>query len=191
MQIESRDSFPELLNDLGLTGRAAEVGVQAGVFSKVMLDNWRGEKLYLIDAWRQFYTGYEDFGNVNPDGQLHHLAETFKATYFHFDRAVIIKELSEPAADLFNDRSLDFVYIDAAHDDVNVRNDLHAWFRKVKVGGIFAGHDYYDGFVHLKNDKVDVHVPNNVKSVVDKFFSGVEVMSTQTDLFPSWYVHKR
>jgi hypothetical protein len=189
-QIETRDQFPTLLNDLGLTGIAAEIGVQKGVYSKVLLDNWQGQKVYLVDAWRQFGTGREDFDNPDPNGQLLHFSETFKATYFHYDRAVIIKELSVEAAKLFPDKFFDFVYIDAAHDVENVQKDLNAWFRKVKCGGIFAGHDYYDGHVHLKNERVDEYVENRVKSVVDSFFAklGLAVMGTTADLFPSWYV---
>ena len=40
------------------------------------------------------------------------------------------------------DGSLDFVYIDGAHDFDNVMLDLIVWSRKVKAGGIVAGHDY-------------------------------------------------
>ena len=49
------------------------------------------------------------------------------------------------AAKKVADGSLDFVYIDARRDYDSVKEDLNAWFRKVKPGGIFAGHDYVDG----------------------------------------------
>ena len=195
--IQTRDQFPELLNNLGLNKFAAEVGVQMGEYSKVLLGNWKGEKLYLVDAWRQFGAkqfgaGREDFDNPNPDGQLRHFSETFKNTYFYYERAVIIKELSVDAAKIFQDEFFDFVYIDAAHDVDNVLKDLKAWYPKVKKGGVFAGHDYYDGFVHLKNEKIDEYVEHRVKTVVDTFFGELNkiVLSTETDLFPSWYVTK-
>jgi hypothetical protein len=41
------------------------------------------------------------------------------------------------------DRSLDFVYIDGHHNFQNVTNDIVEWSRKVRFGGIIAGHDYY------------------------------------------------
>ena len=44
----------------------------------------------------------------------------------------------------FKDESLDFVYIDGAHDYKNVYKDLKAWSKKVKKGGIVAGDDYVD-----------------------------------------------
>ena len=42
----------------------------------------------------------------------------------------------------FDDASLDFVYIDGAHDFKNVADDVSEWTKKVKIGGIVFGHDY-------------------------------------------------
>jgi hypothetical protein len=41
------------------------------------------------------------------------------------------------------DDSLDWIYIDAAHDYKSVKQDLDIAFCKVKNGGIIAGHDYH------------------------------------------------
>ena len=45
-------------------------------------------------------------------------------------------------ADLIENDSVDFVYIDAEHDYHSVKQDLSVWFPKVKIGGFLAGHDY-------------------------------------------------
>jgi cephalosporin hydroxylase len=42
----------------------------------------------------------------------------------------------------YEDHSLDFVFIDASHEYEDVIADLHAWYPKVKPGGVIAGHDY-------------------------------------------------
>lgn len=51
-------------------------------------------------------------------------------------------------AALYQDGSLDWVYIDADHHYEPVCRDIDAWLPKVKSGGIIAGHDYceYPGF---------------------------------------------
>lgn len=52
--------------------------------------------------------------------------------------------LSWDAATFYEDKSLDFVMIDADHSYGSVRRDIDAWLPKVKPGGIIAGHDYID-----------------------------------------------
>ena len=67
-----------------------------------------------------------------------------------------VKSISWDAATMYEDESLDFIFIDAAHDYNSVRKDILAWFPKLKKGGIIAGHDY------------TTH--EGVKSAVDEFF---------------------
>ena len=78
------------------------------------------------------------------------------------DRFTLFVEESAVAAQRFPDKSLDFVFIDAAHDYENVRTDIMAWLPKMKIDGIMAGHDYiptYPGVVkavdEIFKDKVD------------------------------------
>ena len=49
---------------------------------------------------------------------------------------------SAESASRFEDGSMDFIFIDAAHDYDSVVKDLAAWWPKLKEGAIFAGHDY-------------------------------------------------
>merc|ERR1712048_862566 len=44
----------------------------------------------------------------------------------------------------FPDDSLDFVYLDARHDRHSVLMELLAYWPKLRVGGVMAGHDYTD-----------------------------------------------
>ena len=46
------------------------------------------------------------------------------------------------ACEQFTDGSLDFVFLDASHRPQDVLDDARAWQRKVRAGGILAGHDY-------------------------------------------------
>lgn len=56
---------------------------------------------------------------------------------------VEIRTPSVQAAATFENASLDFVMIDAAHDYDNVLADLTAWWPKIKPGGVMAGDDYH------------------------------------------------
>jgi len=67
-----------------------------------------------------------------------------------------VKSTSLEAAKLVPDSSLDFCFIDASHDYDNVIADIKAWFPKVKLGGVIAGHDYPEW--------------EGVKKAVDEFF---------------------
>lgn len=49
---------------------------------------------------------------------------------------------SEQASYLFENDSLDFVFIDAEHNYESVMHDMLHWYPKVKVGGYIGGHDY-------------------------------------------------
>lgn len=76
-----------------------------------------------------------------------------------------IRGKSETIARLVADNRYSLVFIDAAHDYDAVKTDLNSWWPKVKAGGIFAGHDYFqdcgvpkavDEFVKEKELKLEL-----------------------------------
>lgn len=52
---------------------------------------------------------------------------------------------STVVSNLFADKSLDFVFIDASHKYKDVCNDINAWLPKVKLTGMIGDHDYEGG----------------------------------------------
>ena len=58
---------------------------------------------------------------------------------------------SVEAAATYDDASLDFVFIDADHSYEAVKEDIIAWWPKVKPGGIISGHDYHMGAPGVMN----------------------------------------
>jgi hypothetical protein len=64
-----------------------------------------------------------------------------------------IEKDSVDASSLYDDKSLDFVFIDAEHKYEYVIKDIESWLPKVKPGGIISGHDYgWDGVTRAINE---------------------------------------
>lgn len=55
-----------------------------------------------------------------------------------------VRMKSVEASKLYEDDTFDFIFLDASHFYEDVKDDLNAWFPKLKKGGIFAGHDYLE-----------------------------------------------
>lgn len=133
----NRESLARLLGVLGFT-RGVEVGVERGMYSEVLCRENPGVRLSCVDAWTA-YRGYRDHVSQSKlDGFYVEAAARLKP----YPGAELIRAFSLDAATQFADGSLDFVYIDAAHDLPSVINDLKAWTPKVRAGGIVSGHDY-------------------------------------------------
>jgi hypothetical protein len=90
-----------------------------------------------IDTW----DGSEEHDlSDKPKDWLYH--EFKKNTLLVSEYINPIRSTSVDASHLYDNRSLDFCFIDAAHDYENVKADIIHWYPKVKFGGVIAGHDY-------------------------------------------------
>jgi hypothetical protein len=185
-QVYRREEIPLLLNSLGLLGAGIELGVRKGDFSEWLLDTWSGEKLFSIDPWQtDAPEQYVDISNVTQDQHDAFHEETRRRLARFGDRSVVWRTTGEDAAPSFPPECLDFVYVDARHDEASVFEDLECWWPRLRRGGVMSGHDYLDGVLPEGNF--------GVQSAVDAFFGplGVEVRATVDDMpWPSWIVMK-
>ncbi|CAE7710871.1 rlmJ [Symbiodinium sp. CCMP2456] len=136
---------------LGLVGEAVEACRNFAMASKRRRIK-APQGLRLVDLWGQQAAAdnlfYVDIANVHgTDAKKQHrlqcerrLEESLRS-----GRAEILNFDSAYAASQIADGELDFVYLDARHDFAGVVADIHAWWPKVRTGGIFAGHDFVDG----------------------------------------------
>lgn len=179
----SRADLPKLLNERGLLGCGAEIGVYAAEFSSRLLSEWRGRNLISIDPWQPADAEeYVDASNLDEAGFSALYATSIARLQRFGDRSTIWRTTGAEAADRLPAGCLDFVYIDARHDERSVGEDLELWFPKVRPGGIVAGHDYVDG--ELPEGRF------GVKTAVDRFFGPrrLRVHVTGEESFPTWIV---
>lgn len=59
------------------------------------------------------------------------------------ERVKFIRGTSVQAAAWVPDRSLDFVFIDADHEEASVKTDIRTWREKLNCNGILMGHDIH------------------------------------------------
>jgi hypothetical protein len=131
-----RNDLPKLFADLGYRV-GAEIGVFRGNFSARLLAANQGLSLVCVDPWAPF----PDYGDyTRPELFEDAFRETMRVLAPF--NATILRATSTKAAESITDHSLDFVYIDGNHSLWHVINDLTLWSKKVRIGGIIAGHDY-------------------------------------------------
>lgn len=170
-----------LFNELGLKV-GAEIGVSKGRYSKWMLHCIKGLKLYLIDPW----TAYSEYVEAHDEKGQVMLDNFFEETKVRLvgKNVEFIRKTSMEAVKDFEDESLDFVFIDGNHSFEYVIDDIAAWSKKVKKGGIVSGHDYWNSF--NKDGWVEDPTPEErmklcqVKGAVDAW--------TEANRIPVWFI---
>ena len=134
--------YADLCKDL--SGVYVEIGTCWGNFADFLLSSTPCSKLFCIDPYKKFQDlEYVDSLNTMTQEEMDakFLAVQNKLKKSFGERITMLRNLSTDAASLFEDNSLDFVYIDGNHMFDAVLEDLHAWYPKVKPGGILAGDD--------------------------------------------------
>jgi predicted O-methyltransferase YrrM len=125
----------------------AEVGVAYGNNAVNMLNCIPGLKLYLVDPWTGTARTPKFYRTVLRRARQN--LQPFQ------DRVVWMHMKSERAALDLPEDSLDFVYIDGDHNYDAVMLDIILWERRVRPGGILAGHDYVGTRFHGVKRAVD------------------------------------
>jgi len=134
----------------------AEVGVLTGQFTDFIKRHAPNiEKMYLIDPWKSI-DGWTDIANASQEV----MDLRYQLVKAMFPTDTILRMTSVEAAPKVNDGELDFVYLDARHDYMSIKEDINLWYPKVKNGGIFSGHDYdlqHPGVVSAVHEFINEH----------------------------------
>lgn len=172
---------PKIIKDLNMLV-GVEIGVESGIFSEKILNLGATYllKLYSIDIWKEIpekRAGNNSIADYTLDTMLNNMKQAANRLDKFNGRSCIIREQSCEAIHLFNDRTLDFVYIDADHSYEAVKRDIEMWIRKVSIGGVIMGHDY------LNYESGEGKF--GVKRAVDEIFKD-EIIVTKNETNPTW-----
>lgn len=149
---KSRDELPFILNNLGMTGVIAEVGVERAHFTRHLRDHWKGSLVVAVDKWevnpkypsctreRHLQARDEAAANIKAAGAAVEIVNAWS-----LDAA---KDIAERSSECQIKRlwkgGFDAVYLDADHSYSAVVADIEAWLPLVRSGGILCGHDFLE-----------------------------------------------
>jgi len=127
---QTRELLAELFHDFEFAV-GAEIGVDRGRYAEVLCQKNPNLKLYCIDSW------------IGRRGSDHYEDAKIRLEQYN---AELIRKDSIDASEMFENESLDFVYIDAKRDFNSTIIDIIKWGRKVRRHGIISGRGYCNMF---------------------------------------------
>ena len=131
-----------ILSNLPLTKiRIAEIGVYMGrgtaLWNVELINQNRDYEYYAIDHFR---------GSAEHIKTIDYYSITLENLKCFENNLKIIKNSSVDESKKYPDNYFDIVYLDASHDYQSVKDDILAWFPKIKNGGYICGDDYIAGW---------------------------------------------
>lgn len=149
--------YSEIVSKLPSGSRFVEVGSWLGMsccyLGVEIINSGKDIKLDCVDTWE----GSVELEN-EPEIKNGTLYKNFLINIEPLRR--IIKPIKLPsieASKMYEDNSIDAVYIDADHTRPHIEQDLKHWYPKVKPGGILSGHDYAYPAIQ---ESLDIFLPN-------------------------------
>jgi len=154
-------SYPNLYRSFVNEAKDGDLIVEVGAFlgrsisylGVEVVNSGKNILIDCIDSWDPsncdvFYTDYDgsNYREYRGTGVYKLFLDNIKPL------GRIIRSVRMPSIDasgIYEDESISFLFIDGDHSYNSVSNDLHAWYNKVKPGGIIAGHDW-DGMEEVR-----------------------------------------
>lgn len=157
--------------------KGAEIGVRTGKYSAELCRQNPNLHLLSIDPYDLVYDERRSH-EIGKEGQQQFFEDATELLKGF--NAEIIRKTSLEAAQEIENESLDFVYIDGAHQFDYVMTDVIVWGWKVRKGGVISGHDYYKfrdgGIVRAVDNYAAVH--------------GVKGINLTDEKTPSWWFER-
>ena len=129
----------KLLGDKELN--VLEIGTLKAENSRNILKTLNVKTLTIVDPYEE-YEDYLKAENNKTKKFMENCRKIAERRLFKWNNKLIwIKKKSGDAVNDIKDNSMDFIYIDGNHTYKYVLEDMDNYWGKVKLGGIFAGHD--------------------------------------------------
>jgi predicted O-methyltransferase YrrM len=133
-----RTAFIEMLKERGAKV-GAEIGTDRGQYAKELCEGIPNLRLYCVDPYLAYIEGNKTYSQE----EVNQIQDEAKER-LHPYNTIFIPRISIEAVKSIEDNSLDFVFIDGNHEYKHVLEDITEWTKKVKPGGVVAGHDYIE-----------------------------------------------
>ena len=190
--MKNRSEYHNLIQNFQI---GLEIGVEYGDFTEQILSNWDG-KMVCVDYWeKQNISEYNEPVNYKDFNEMfNHFNQRIKKFE---DRVLVVKNKSNLASKFFHDEYFDFIFIDANHSYLSVKEDMEIWWAKLKKGGLFSGHDWIKNFIPNQNKEMPIFYNNQfignygVNSAVEDFCKKKNYNFNVTEeYFGTWYFYK-
>lgn len=184
----------KMIKEFGFT-KGAEIGVRRGELTASLVQD--NEDLHMIAC---------DIWGSHPSLNENHPHDSNKSTFLHYirgcnDRVNVLHMLSTEGAEEIEDKSLDFIFIDATHTYDAVFKDIKAWLPKIKDDGFICGHDYCEAFIGVKNavdeyigiDKVftEKDHPKVASEIMELLKDNINTIKVADSGTGCWYARKK
>ncbi len=124
-----------LLDFLPKNAVVAELGVDTGDFSSLIISKTNPTKIHLIDSWDT-----NRYSNSKRESVVTRFTKEIENNILEVDLGYSFQVLEK-----FENNYFDWIYIDTDHSYITTKKELEIAARKVKDNGIICGHDYYMG----------------------------------------------
>ena len=156
-------AYQDLYTDMVTAANGGETFVEVGAWlgkstnylATKIRESKKNIQFTTVDTWKG--TDDEDIhqqivGNFNGDIFYEFIDNT--ALCNNYGVFETIKDTSRNAAQQFSNNSIDFIMLDAGHSYDALKDDLDAWYHKVKPGGYVTGDDYgvFGGVTQAANE---------------------------------------
>lgn len=133
-----------------------EIGSYMGESTMMFASSNVFKEIYTIEPFKNVDGKIEGFNQKN-DYNWDTIYNEFQTNTRFFNNISLHKDFSYNVADKFEDKSMDFIYIDGDHSYDQVKQDLEMYLPKLKDNGVIGGHDY--------NKKNKLYIKNTIRAI--------------------------